>query len=69
MVEVFKTNVWDDTQATELTTILLSHFPLYRIDFDLEDCDKILRVEGEHVAHKRIIDLASLNGYECLVLE
>ena len=47
MVEVFKTNVEEIVQAKKIIELLLEHFPGNRINFDLHDCDKILRVEGK----------------------
>ena len=69
IVEVFKTNVWEDGQARHLVVKLLDHFPRHKINFDLQDCDKILRVEGEQVLSERIIEVINVNGYQCEVLE
>lgn len=69
MVEVFKTNIQQQKQAEFLLTVLGRHFPLSRINFDLKDCDKILRVEGETVLPKQIIEIMNSNGYSCEVLE
>ena len=30
-------------------------FPLYKINFDLSDCDKVLRVEGDNMEALRIM--------------
>jgi hypothetical protein len=48
---------------------LSKQFPLFRINFDLEDCDNILRVEGENICPESIAELVAENGYECNVLE
>jgi hypothetical protein len=69
MVEVFKTNVRHKKQAKTLLTVLSKQFPLFRINFDLEDCDKILRVEGENIPRSKILKLVTENGYQCDVLE
>ena len=53
MVEVFKTNVYEPCQSIMLVRILYNYFPDHRINFDLEDCDRILRVEGKRHAHKK----------------
>lgn len=45
MVEVFKTNVQTVDQATVVMFHLKREFPDFQIDFDLEDCDNILRIE------------------------
>ena len=69
MVEVFRTNVRHKRQAKVLLNILSKQFPLFHMNFDLEDCDKILRVEGENICQEKIAGLVTENGYECGVLE
>jgi len=69
MVEVFKTNVQKTTQAKKLVALLLEHYPGNRINFDLHDCDKILRIEGNNVETQQIIMLVTENGFACDVLE
>ncbi len=44
-VEVFKTNVGDPEQARMLIDQIQQSFMGYIANFDLEDCDKILRVK------------------------
>jgi hypothetical protein len=69
MVEVFKTNVQRQKQARILKSELISQFPFIKINFDLEDCDKVLRVEGRKFAPDKIIELLHSNGYYCQILE
>jgi hypothetical protein len=69
MVEVFKTNIVDKTAASEVTAILYNHYPSGRINFDLEDCDKILRIESEKVIPEEVAGILSVKGYFCQVLE
>ena len=69
MVEVFKTNVQEEDLARQLTSRLLTHFPHHKINFDLQDCDKILRVEGTAISRERIIELITSEGFQCHVLE
>lgn len=45
-VEIFRTDVTSAVKAEECKKALSACFPGYRIDFDLEDRDKILRMEG-----------------------
>lgn len=44
-VEVFKTNVIEPDQAKMLVRRIQAAFGNYAANFDLDDCDKILRVE------------------------
>lgn len=69
MVEVFKTNIQEKKQALVLFKVLVSHFPLFKINFDLEDCDKILRVEGDSISYEKIINIVNTNGYQAQILE
>jgi len=48
MVEVFKTNVDSEHEATSIVNALHYNFQHYKANFDLEDCDRILRVESEN---------------------
>lgn len=68
MVEVFKTNVTRKAVANRLIAQLALLFPGSRVNFDLEDCDKVLRVEGLDLCCEKIIALLKGEGYECLEL-
>jgi predicted RNA-binding protein YlqC (UPF0109 family) len=45
-VEIFKTTVNKPSEARLVVEKLQHRFPYYRINFDLADCDRILRVEA-----------------------
>lgn len=45
MVEVFKTNVTDPVRAEGICAVIRHFYPMCRVNFDLDDCDRILRVE------------------------
>ncbi|MDQ3111727.1 MAG: hypothetical protein M3R17_17700 [Bacteroidota bacterium] len=68
MVEVFKTNVLQADESHEIIQKLLEKFPGCRINFDLEDCDKILRVESSFVPKVKIVLLLNSYGYHCEIL-
>ena len=69
MIEVFKTNVETASDANNIVRVLLQHFPGSRINFDLQDCDKILRVEGKDFCTETIITFMKENGFHCSVLD
>jgi hypothetical protein len=69
MIEVFKTNVQKARDAQKLVALLQTHFPCSKINFDLHDCDKIMRVEGNDFIPIRIMALLNENGFMCSVLE
>jgi len=68
MVEVFKTNVQEAGHSETMIQKLLEHFPQCKINFDLEDCDNILRVDGD-IRPGQVIAVLNTNGYDCLALE
>ena len=68
MVEVFKTDVKDKNLSVQLVRKLKKHFPESYINFDLDDCDHILRVEGENISVQSVILLMKNFGYRCEVL-
>ena len=69
MVEVFVTNVEEETHANRLVSVLSESLPNSRITFDLEDCDRILRVEGNDISPCSIISMIESHGWSCRVLE
>ena len=69
MVEVFKTNVGQERQAHLLLAELSLLFPVTRINFDLEDCDKILRIEADQVEAAAVVAWMQGKGFCCEVLE
>ena len=69
MVEVFKTNVQKKTQSKMLLSILSEAFPSFKINFDLSDCDKVLRVEGDNMDALRIRMLVKEYGFNCELLD
>lgn len=67
-VEVFKTNVEDVAAARLMVQHLQERLPGSCVNFDLEDCDHILRVEGSAMCSKTVIALLNEQGYFCEVL-
>ena len=69
MVEVFKTNVQKKAQSKKLLCALCEAFPSFKINFDLSDCDKVLRVEGDNMEAVGIMILVKEYGFNCEVLD
>lgn len=65
MIEVFKTDVQQPGTANLLIAKLILLFPGSRVNFDLEDCDRVLRVEGENICREKIAGLLKSSGYFC----
>jgi len=70
MIEVFKTNVDNKASAANLIALLRINFG-YAVNFDLEDCDRILRVECTTgpVDAVAIIQLLHKAGFTAYILE
>lgn len=69
IVEIFKTNVQEESDRDYIITVIQNQFPDYKINFDLEDCDKILRVEGFDLQYDNVVDYVNRLGYTCVRLE
>lgn len=67
-VEVFKTNVRSRLAAVQLVNRLQLLFPASRINFDLDDCDRILRLEGPGICCEQVMKTLNADGYDCLIL-
>ena len=67
IVKVFKTDVRDQTTAKQIAKQLESFFEESRINFDLDDCDNILRIESRHsvIGDLEIQELVTKWGYQC----
>ena len=68
IVEVFKTNIRKRHQSKTLVKKLLAHYPESRVNIDLDDCDNVLRVEGDDICADKIIKLVTDDGYSCEAL-
>lgn len=65
MVEVFKTNIEDPLRAKWLVSKIDETFSSYKANFDLDDCDNILRVECvEGIKPNQLISF--LAKYNCI---
>lgn len=70
MIEIFKTNVKTELEAFVLIELLQNVFVHAKINFDLEDCDRILRVDGINSQDISEVE-RNLNkyGYRCKILQ
>jgi len=69
IIEVFKTNVCEPADASRLVSLLSGHIPGSKVNFDLLDCDKILRVEAPEIYPEKIISTLHEKGFFCALLE
>ena len=68
MVEVFVTDIPTIDFAIQVHQRLQGLFPAARITFDLEDCDRILKIEDNDIDSERVIHLVSKLGFMCRML-
>lgn len=69
MIEVFATDVQEEKQAEEMVCMLLSYYPGAEINFDLDDCDRILRIKHRYVKAAEVLRLMKGAGFKCAVLD
>jgi hypothetical protein len=68
-IEIFKTNIRGARDAIMLADLLHEYIPGSRVSFDLEDCDRIMRIKNCRVAPDKVNSLLQLHGFSCEVLE
>ena len=69
MVEVFKTDVRSIREAKLIVQKIGEEFPRHKINFDLSDRDKILRIQGNDVMERKIISIVTSLNHKCEILE
>jgi hypothetical protein len=69
MIEVFKTNIQNKTQTEEIKRKIFKQYPSLKINFDLEDIDNVLRVEGNVFDSSEIIKVLINNNFECEIMK
>ena len=69
MIFVFKTSVETKLQVQQLQPHIDTLVPNAAWNFDLQDCDKILRIDSEENIVQTIIHLLKMNNFFCEELE
>ena len=70
MIRIFKTNVNHPADSDHLLEkVLMQKYPGFKINFDLEDCDNILRMEGSDFSTNDVVVLLDSCGFLCEELE
>lgn len=65
VVDVFKTNVNRTVDAEIIIAMLVRYCKCVKVTFDLDDCDKVLRIEHSHDLTCEIIALVNQLGFAC----
>lgn len=69
MIEVFSTNITYQLQAAIIRGRILENFPGYRVNFDLEDCDRIMRIETSGaIDAAEVIRIVNSVGFSAAIL-
>lgn len=70
-IEIFKTNVNNKRNATYLMGEMRALFPNHKVSIDLDDRDKILRVENAkgEVRSTEVIKLLNQRNFHCEILK
>jgi hypothetical protein len=69
MIYVFKTSVKTKIQAKKLKPPIDQILPKAKWNFDLDDCDKVLRIDSEENIILPIINLLKNHNFDCEELE
>lgn len=64
-VLIFRTNVNCQNIVSQLGLLLNKHWAISHWNFDLEDCDKILRIEAPSKISEEIIKILKDRGLNC----
>ncbi|MBT1705034.1 hypothetical protein [Chryseosolibacter indicus] len=65
MIHVFKTSVRLKKEVMQLAPYLNELLRQARWNFDLEDCDRILRIETPRETTETVIKLLQNKGFDC----
>jgi len=68
-VLIFSTSVKERRQVSRVTTLLTKIPAIMQWNFDLEDCDNILRIEADGLSPRKIETLLQKAGIQCQELE
>ena len=69
MIEIFKTNIQDKKQAGFVLSVLRKDLAKAKLNFDLDDPDKILRIDGIDASYSPVVvNIVGNLGFSCEVL-
>ncbi|WP_126248832.1 hypothetical protein [Chitinophaga rhizosphaerae] len=69
MIGIFKTNINTQKEKKRVIRALSGEFSATMCTLDLEDCDKVLRVDCPQMQEHQVISFVRDLGYQCAVLE
>ncbi|MCZ8215298.1 MAG: hypothetical protein O9262_03620, partial [Cyclobacteriaceae bacterium] len=63
VIEIFKTSINSQQAATLVKYVLSDKYPDAKINFDLEDCDRILRIENKVICVEEVTAIVNTLGH------
>ena len=69
MILVFKTTVDTAVKAAKLKPHLDEMLPHAKWNFDLNDCDRVLRIDGPEQVSSKVIEILRQQGFDCSELD
>ncbi|SEW52763.1 class I SAM-dependent methyltransferase [Chitinophaga arvensicola] len=68
MIEIFKTSIQDQHDTVKVVDALSSILPNAHLNFDLEDQDKVLRIQHPAIDTAAVITVVESLGFSCKVI-
>ena len=76
MVEVFITNILNKIQAEKVLKNIGIDYPKFELYYDLNETEfpfpcghTVLRVEGDNISAKQLMESVLIQGFKCEILE
>ncbi len=69
MVHIYKTSVSNKRGVKAIKPLLNALIPNSKWNFDLHDCDNILRIDCKEITSDKVIEVLKSQGFDCLELE
>jgi len=67
-IGVFVTNITTDTEFAKIKSAINIFLPCSEISIDLDDVDRVLRIEAENLDSKKIIKTVNRHHFDCKVM-
>jgi hypothetical protein len=59
---IFKTNIQTETERQQVAAVLDPHEHIQHWNVDMDDCDKVLRIQTAHLSQPEIVTLIAPSG-------
>ncbi|GEP90275.1 hypothetical protein SAMN05660909_00116 [Chitinophaga terrae (ex Kim and Jung 2007)] len=70
MLGIFRTNIQTTKDKSDVIDAIVAQLPVTACSVDLEDCDKVLRIDSPVIfAPETIINLVADLGFDCQILD